>query len=93
LEKLVSVCGTCCSFCPAFRKQRCPGCIEVNRKAKLSCAMYRCAVERKLQACFLCEEFPCETHYKKGLIYKHSFLDALRKEDFSIARKAIGKPN
>jgi hypothetical protein len=69
------------------------GCHKVNEKATLSCAMYRCALKRNIQTCFLCEEFPCEIHYEKGLIYKHSFLEALKTSDFSIARKAIGKPN
>jgi antirestriction protein ArdC len=55
--------------------------------------MYRCALAKKMQSCFLCEEFPCEKHYEKGVIYKHSFLNALKESDFSIARKAAGKPN
>jgi len=78
LEELVSICGTCCGFCPAYRRQKCPGCHEVNDKAKLSCAMYRCAAEKQIQTCFLCEEFPCNIHFEKGLIYKHSFLEALK---------------
>jgi hypothetical protein len=93
LENRVSVCGTCCRFCPAFRKQKCPGCDEVNAKARLSCAMYRCARDRGLRTCFLCNEFPCATHYDKGLIYKHCFLNALKASDFSIARRALGKPD
>jgi hypothetical protein len=91
METLVSICGTCCSFCPAFRKQNCPGCLKVNRKAKLSCAMYRCALKKKVRSCLLCEEFPCKIQYEKGLVYKHSWLDTLKKSDFSIGRKAIGK--
>jgi len=55
--------------------------------------MYRCALARKIRSCLLCEEFPCKTHYEKGLVYKHSWLDALKKSDFSIGRKAIGKPS
>jgi len=93
MEQLVSICGTYCGFCPAFRKQKCPGCHKVNERAKLSCAMYRCALERNVQTCFLCEEFPCKIHFEKGLIYKHSFLEALKTSDFSVARKAVGKPN
>jgi hypothetical protein len=89
----ISICGTCCGFCPAFRGQKCPGCYAVNKEAKLSCAMYRCAIKKSIRTCFLCEEFPCKIHFEKGLIYKRSFLEALKASDFSIARRAVRKPN
>lgn len=93
MEQMVSVCGTYCGFCPAFRKYQCLGCYGVNERAKLSCAMYRCAREKGIRSCFLCDDFPCKIHFEKGLIYKHSFLQGLKTSDFSIARKAVGKPN
>mgnify|MGYP001027436411 CR=1 FL=1 len=92
VPELVSVCGLYCGFCPHFRKKTCPGCFKVNEKAKTSCAMYRCVLGKGLQTCLLCEEFPCETHYEKGLIFKHTFLDFIKTGDLSIVFPS-GKKN
>jgi hypothetical protein len=76
--ELISICGIYCGFCPKFRKKNCSGCFKANAKAKKSCAMYRCAMNKGLQTCLLCDEFPCTTHYEKGLIFTQRFLDHLK---------------
>jgi len=91
MPKQVSVCGLYCGFCPAFRKKTCPGCFKVNEKAKKSCAPYRCVLSKGLHTCLLCEEFPCSIHYEKGLVFKHTFLDCIKKGRTSVSLQSEKK--
>lgn len=56
----IGKCGICCSFCPLFRIEKCPGCLSLP-----SCKIRSCSIKKNLKSCFFCEEFPCKL-YEKG---------------------------
>ena len=67
--ELVGICGVYCGFCPVF-KVECLGCLKDPRSK--GCALYLCASKKKVRCCLQCSEFPCETHYEKGIYQKHA---------------------
>ena len=73
--ELVGVCGIYCGFCPAF-SIKCPGCLSDPHSKE--CSLYSCASKKAVRYCFECGEFPCNTHYEKG-IYTKRALDSWKK--------------
>lgn len=41
------------------------------------CPVLKCAIDKRVDYCFRCNDFPCEKH--DGFIYHQSFLDWVRK--------------
>lgn len=85
ISQEIGACGIFCSFCKVFKRTeyRCHGCNWVNKMLKLSredgkgCMFWECAQNKKVECCFICEEFPCQKHYdKKEAIYTKKALDA-----------------
>jgi hypothetical protein len=77
------MCGIYCEHCPIFRRKenRCYGCEWINskkrqlRESHKGCCFYECAQKKDLESCFLCEEFPCNTHYDpKEAVYTEQSL-------------------
>ena len=77
LEKGICLCGGV-GGCMAGTDPRAPDKLEgFAAKIGYSCPILKCAIEKGVDYCFRCEEFPCETH--DGYIYHESFLDWARK--------------
>jgi len=76
--ELLSICGVYCGLCPPYASGKCKGCYGLNKAARKPCPMYVCAAERNLKTCFLCDDFPCPTHYEKG-IYREGMLNFIKK--------------
>ena len=80
---LFSLCGLNCGLCTMRIGGHCPGCGQGNRPCKVA----RCAMERGVEYCFECPEYPCE-------IYDHaddydSFITHLnQKKDMQKAMEA-----
>ncbi len=55
---MVSYCGVVCEYCPAYRKGLCPGCDQHADE----CEYIKCALDRNVENCLLCDEFPCKLH-------------------------------
>jgi hypothetical protein len=72
---LISYCGICCSLCPPYRSQDCPGCLTLD-----DCKIHQCAITKKIRYCFFCNEFPC-TLYKEGFDWDLNAFSTL--EEFS----------
>lgn len=54
-----SLCGLNCALCTMKLSNNCPGCGFGNRP----CRATRCSIEHgKIEYCFLCPEYPCETY-------------------------------
>ncbi|WP_082122778.1 DUF3795 domain-containing protein [Methanoculleus sediminis] len=61
----VGMCGVNCALAPCFLSGRCRGCRSEDprqkRTSKWKCRIRRCVLERQLNHCGECPEFPCPT--------------------------------
>ena len=64
------VCGIYCELCPLYRDEKCKGCME-----RPPCPIVLCAINKSVECCFECGEFPCEIHYEEGKVYTKESLD------------------
>lgn len=64
-DKMLAPCGVNCLFCSAHlsKKNACPGCRVpeelITRKSCRNCKKKQCVLDKGLQWCFQCSEFPC----------------------------------
>ncbi len=79
-KMLISYCGICCSLCPGFRSEECPGCEELS-----DCKIHICAEEKNNRYCFLCEEFPCDL-FEKGFDWDLNEYSNLKEFNPGIVR-------
>ncbi|MEF9920811.1 MAG: DUF3795 domain-containing protein [Erysipelotrichaceae bacterium] len=56
-EKGVGYCGLSCASCS--KNDICEGCHQLNPEEKYWCENLRCCLEKGLQGCWECNEFPC----------------------------------
>lgn len=58
----IAVCGCRCEECTEYRAGHCPGCGHESGPARhATCAVFQCcAVERGLNDCSRCLDFPCQ---------------------------------
>ena len=61
-RKQAAVCGTYCGDCDAYLDRICCGCgYQLGHTRRGECAIFRCCVvERGLEHCGLCMDFPCQ---------------------------------
>ena len=81
---LFSLCGLNCGLCTMRLGGHCPGCGQGNRPCKVA----RCAMQRGVEYCFECPDYPCE-------IYDHadeydSFITHLNQKADMAKAQAIG---
>ena len=55
---LFSLCGLNCGLCTMRLGGHCPGCGQGNRP----CRVARCAMQRGVEYCFECPDYPCELY-------------------------------
>ena len=86
-----SVCGLACEVCGFPDRSLCPvdRCgpgTNPEAPAKLEkfkaamghpCLILECAINKGVDHCFRCDEFPCEIHYKQE-IFSHKLLDMIK---------------
>lgn len=86
-----SACDLACEVCQFPEKGLCPigRCVpgtdprapEKLEKFKAAsghlCAILECAINKKVDHCFRCDDFPCDIHYKQDL-YSHKLLDMIK---------------
>jgi hypothetical protein len=94
---MTSACGIDCETCEL--KVECGGCPpgtdprvkdrleELKKSIGFICPVLRCAMEKKVEYCLKCAEFPCAIHYKYNYPYSDLFLDSVkvmkeRRKDF-----------
>lgn len=105
---LVAVCGLACEVCKLLRDNACEmcGCVpgtdervrEKQRRMEAElgsiCTILECASKKKVDFCFKCPEFPCESFYAhempekyaspgmkyKPFPYRREFLDRFKAE-------------
>ena len=88
-----SACGLACEVCGFLEKGICivgNGCIsgtDPTAPEKLEkytsamghpCHILECAINKKVDYCFRCNQFPCEIHYNKQQIYSKRLLDMVK---------------
>jgi hypothetical protein len=88
-----SACHNACEVCGIRERVGCPlgdGCVPgtdpkaPEKLAKFTAAMghpcfvLECAINKKVDYCTRCDEFPCDIHYNKQQIYSHQLLDMLK---------------
>jgi hypothetical protein len=69
----LNACGAYCDGCPSYGSggdPPCAGCTEIQGNPWWGeCRLFKCASEKKVAHCGLCNEFPCETsatHFDPG---------------------------
>ena len=85
---MIGACGMACDVCG--QKEACGGCLpgtdpraperveEIKKVMGGSCFVLECAVNKKVDYCLGCAEFPCEVHYK-GIPYSKTLLNIFKK--------------
>lgn len=77
--------GVLCSLCQVsgHGKYRCFGCewangmLRKSRESKKDCVFWKCPQDREAECCFMCEDFPCQTHYdSEEAVYTKQILDS-----------------
>ena len=85
-------CGIACEVCGLREKVICStdGCVagtdpkapeKLERKKTAlghPCLILECAINKKVDYCLRCDEFPCEVHYKQGMPYSKQTLDLFK---------------
>ncbi|MGD8474366.1 MAG: DUF3795 domain-containing protein [Anaerolineae bacterium] len=61
-RRLAAVCGRYCGECDAYQLNACCGCAyQLGKTRRGDCPVFECCiVERGLEHCGLCIDFPCE---------------------------------
>jgi len=86
-----SACGLACEVCGLREKGLCivdhcvpgtdPSAPEKAAKFKAAmgqpCYILECAIQKGVDHCTRCDEFPCDVHYKQEL-YSHKLLNILK---------------
>ena len=81
----IGACGVFCGLCQVTRheKYRCFECewanrmLRKSRESKKGCIYWECTQDKKVKCCFMCKEFPCQTHYdSKEAVYTKQILDS-----------------
>ena len=83
-NQLFSLCGLNCGLCPMFLNQYCPGC--GGGEGNQSCKIAACSMERGVEYCFLCSEYPCPK-YERFDAFDSFITHRNRKADMEKARK------
>ena len=88
-----SACGLACEVCGFREKGLCAtgdGCVpgtdsrapEKLEKFKEAlgapCVLLECAINKQVDHCNRCDEFPCELHYRQGFPFSAKLLDMIR---------------
>ncbi|MDH5482183.1 MAG: DUF3795 domain-containing protein [Candidatus Bathyarchaeota archaeon] len=85
VSKQIGACGVFCDFCQVFRhiEYRCFGCewanrmLRKSRESKKGCMFWECTQNKKVECCFMCVDFPCQTHYdSQEAVYTKQALDS-----------------
>lgn len=62
---MIGYCGIDCTKCSSFKDNTCQGCkTEINIETS-KCQILICAIEKSIEYCSDCLEFPCEKN--KGI--------------------------
>lgn len=85
---MTAACGIDCDVCEL--KPECRGCPpgtdpgardrldELQRLIGFICPVLRCAIEKNVDYCIRCQEFPCNIHYKYNYPYSDLYLDDIK---------------
>lgn len=67
-RKQAAVCGHFCGSCDAYQHRICCGCgYQLGQTRRGECAIFQCCViERGLEHCGLCLDFPCELFVRQA---------------------------
>ncbi len=86
---LPGACGIACETC--MLKEKCGGCVSgtdpdaprvlerMKRGIGNPCPVLKCAIEKGVEYCLKCPEFPCKVHYKNEIPYSKKALDLFKK--------------
>lgn len=79
VNQKIGSCGLACILCSAKMKGECFGCS--NDKAE-TCKIKACCVEKNIEGCYECENFPCESSMFNNLRLK-TFVKCARDKGVS----------
>jgi hypothetical protein len=68
-----------CGGCVPGTDAKAPARLERLKGMGFSCSVLECAMNRKVDYCLRCEDFPCDVHYQAGLPYSKKLLDTFKR--------------
>ncbi len=86
---MTGACGINCDVCAL--KDKCGGCVpgnhpqapqrleQIKEMMGAYCPVLKCAMERNIDYCLRCPQFPCSIHYKWEIPYSKTLLDLIKK--------------
>ena len=82
---LFSLCGLNCGLCTMKLGGYCPGCGQGNKPCKVA----RCGMERGIEYCYECPEYPCELYehaddYDSFITHLHQKTDMAKAKETGI---------
>ena len=66
-----------CGGCVAGTDSKAPQRLQRLRSSGVTCEVFECAVEKKVDYCLSCEAFPCEVH-ERGFPYDNELLNTYK---------------
>ena len=73
---LIGLCGIYCGACRLYILNKCSGCREFNSSSdEEKCPYYLCVINRRINSCGECTDFPCNLHYSEMAIYEEKYLE------------------
>jgi hypothetical protein len=91
-------CGALCEICRDFKANRCKRCTKTKGRpwflkfTKFEiCPIYQCTIQKKIEKCIDCKEFPCKTFlewYSKRVGF---FKSSLARIGSLFLRKKLGE--
>jgi hypothetical protein len=91
-------CGALCEICRDFKRGICKGCVKTKGKPWFLkrftrfeiCPIYKCAVEKGVEKCIDCKEFPCKTFLEWYNPRIGFFRSSLARIGSLLLRKKVG---
>jgi len=81
----ISACGMACDICKL--QEACGGgCLpgthkdapvrqeQIKNKLGHTCPILACAMEKKVDYCLRCDDFPCDIHFEKEVVFSRKYL-------------------
>lgn len=65
-DLLIGKCGFYCPSCPTYQRGKCKGCMISNKEGE--CFTRDCVINKKLNYCGECKNFPCHTILEKDKV-------------------------
>ena len=89
---IFSACGLNCGLCPRYQTYgiaNCTGCAGEGSRHCLACKILACCLDKNLEICYLCAEFPCQKYggidtYDSFITHRNQFANLEKAQEVGI---------